>query len=466
LTATRYSPVAEPAASDRNLPPLDLVGLHGGESFGAAGREALERADVIIGARRHLDRLSETLRAERIPVSCSVGEALASALDLRKAGRRVCFVTSGDPGFFGLARLASVTAGSGIRIHPAPSSIAIAFGRLGIPWDDATVISLHGRCVQWTGSSRAATASPGGATTATPPAAIEAIVRNIKTAVLTSPEFPPESLGAALVDAGCPPRRAVVLSRLGEPEEALWEGDLRGLASGRFDPLSVVVLLAPDRHPGPNRRLAPDRHPAPDQGHSPDPGPGGAVLAWGLPDQRYAHRAGMITKSEVRAVAISKLCLPPQGVLWDVGSGSGALAAECAALAPGLRVFAIERSGSQLEFMRQNLDATNVEIVVGEAPAAFEALPDPDRVFVGGGGLDVLDAALRRLLPGGTLVANYASLDRAVAAAARLGRMVQVAVSRAVPTAPADQECTEANRLVSLRFEANNPVFVCWGPTQ
>ena len=82
-------------------------------------------------------------------------------------------------------------------------------------------------------------------------------------------------------------------------------------------------------------------------------------------------------------------------------------------------------------------------------------LPDPDRAFVGGGGLAVLDAALARLRPGGTVVATYAALDRAAAAAgAGSAHMVQVSISQGVPIG-ADG---------SWRLSADNPVFVCWGP--
>jgi precorrin-6Y C5,15-methyltransferase (decarboxylating) len=94
-----------------------------------------------------------------------------------------------------------------------------------------------------------------------------------------------------------------------------------------------------------------------------------------------------------------------------------------------------------------------VTIIEGSAPSALDGLPDPDRVFVGGGGIDVLDAVLTRLRPGGTAVATYAVLASAVAAAERLGSLVQVSVSRGAPIGPDRQ----------LRLAAENPVFIAWG---
>ena len=142
---------------------------------------------------------------------------------------------------------------------------------------------------------------------------------------------------------------------------------------------------------------------------------------------------GMITKAEVRAVALGKLRLPTAGVLWDVGAGSGSVAAECARLAPGLRVFAIERRADDADQPpRQSLRHRGRGGPWRGPPGALADLPDPDRAFVGGGGLAVLEGVLARLRPGGAVVATYAALDRAAAAAARLGHLVQVAVSRGV----------------------------------
>ena len=132
----------------------------------------------------------------------------------------------------------------------------------------------------------------------------------------------------------------------------------------------------------------------------------------------------MITKPEVRSVVLGKLDLPARGVLWDVGAGSGSVAIEAALAAPGLRVIAVERNHDDAERVLANAAALGalVDVVEGAAPAVLDGLPAPDRVFVGGGGLDVLDACLAALRPGGRLVATFAAVDRAVAAHRRLGQ--------------------------------------------
>ena len=275
--------------------------------------------------------------------------------------------------------------------------------------------------------------------------------------MLTAPDQPPEALGRALLDAGCGPRRVTVCARLGHDDEAVTRTDLDGLAAGAFPPLAVVVLEAPGALDDAAARAA--APPAAETAGGLRLGAvtaalGGPNLAWGLPDHRYAHRAGMVTKAEVRAVALGKLALPGAGVLWDVGAGSGSVAVECSRLAPGLRVFAVERRPDDVERLRENAVGTGVVVVEGEAPGVLAGLPDPDRVFLGGGGLNVLESVLDRLRPGGLVVATYVALDRAAAAATRLGFMVHVAVSRGVPLGGSG----------ALRLAAENPVFVCWGP--
>ncbi len=399
---------------------ISLVGLIGGECFGFAARRALSEATVLVGAPRHLAALPSGLPGRPVKLQGSLGDVLDGVEAGRDSGEKVCVVVSGDPGFFGLARLARARFGAGgVAVHPAPSSVALACARAGLAWDDAVVVSAHGRPLD---------------------AAVDAILAHAKVAVLTSPDQPPESVGRALLAHGSPDRdgparNVIVASRIGEPGEQVWYGDTAGLAAGRFDPLSVVLCTAPE--------------PRPVAGAGP-------IWTWGLPEAAYRHRDGMITKAEVRAIVLGKLRLPAAGVLWDIGAGSGSVAAEAARLAPALRVFAVERRADAVADLRRNLAGTAATIVPAAAPESLSGLPDPDRVFVGGGGLGVLDATLSRLRPGGTVVATYTGIDRAAAGAARLGHLVQIAVNRGVPIAGT----------ASVRLQAENPVFVCWGPQE
>jgi len=375
---------------------------------GKEARAAIEAAPLVVGAPRHLRTLTP-IGARTLPIDGPLADVL-DALERERGG--VCVLASGDPGFFGIARVLAERFGPDrLDIHPAPSSVSLAFARLGLPWDDAAVISAHGRPLA-EAARRAA--------------------RQPKAAVLVAPDAPPEALGRELRALGAPHLRAAVCSRLGEPDERIDIVTLEELAAGAFDPMSVVVLLAGD-------------------GVAEAP-----TLEWGRPERNFAARDGLVTKAEVRAVALGKLALPATGVVWDVGAGTGSVAIEIAVIAPGLRVVAVERRADDIRRIEANAHAHGgtLEVVHGEAPGALDALPDPDRVFVGGGGIAVLDAALARLRPGGRVVATFAALDRAAAAYERLGNLAEVSVARGKPIAG------------GVRLEAENPVFVVWGPEQ
>ena len=137
---------------------------------------------VLVGAPRHLAALPAGLPGRRVELAGDLGDALDDIAAPAGPGERVCLVVSGDPGFFGLARLARARFGpAGVAVHPAPSSVALACARAGLAWDDAVVVSAHGRPLA---------------------AAVEAVLAHAKVAVLTSPDQPPETLGRALLAAG------------------------------------------------------------------------------------------------------------------------------------------------------------------------------------------------------------------------------------------------------------------------
>jgi precorrin-6Y C5,15-methyltransferase (decarboxylating) len=392
------------------LAPVSVVGVVGGEVFGAAARACIDEADVLLGSARHLGHLAGDRDRELVELTGPLTPLIDLLADRRASGKRVCVLSSGDPGFFGITRLLSVRfGGESLQVHPAPSSVSLVWAAAGLSWDDADVVSAHGRSLE--------SAMPGA-------------LRSPKVAILTAPTSPPETIGKELLARGCGPRQVVVTSRLGEDDEQIVHTDLDGLAAGSFDPMSVVLLIAPDR------------------------GAGAPSISWGRSEHGFAQRDGMITKAEVRSLVLGTLALPRTGVMWDVGAGSGSVGVEAATIAPGLRVYAVERAAADAANISANASAAHVrvDVVVGEAPDALVGLPDPDRIFVGGGGLPVLESCWERLRPGGRLVATFVVLEHAVAARRLLGEMVQVRIDRCVPIGD-----------TGVRLDPMNPVFVCWG---
>ncbi|NJC73270.1 precorrin-6y C5,15-methyltransferase (decarboxylating) subunit CbiE [Planosporangium thailandense] len=381
---------------------ITVIGCDGGPL--PPGAEPLvAEATLVVGAARHLSQVDTG--AERIVL----GAVRDAVTRLSTHDGRAVVLASGDPGFFGIV---ATLRRAGLRpaVIPAPSSVAHAFARLGLPWDDALVVSAHGRDLR---------------------RAVNVCRAHRKVAVLTAPGAGPRELSAALDGL---PRRLVVASRLGTPDERITgpEGDWA-------DP-NVVLVLGSAPEPSP-RWLAGAR-----------PTPAG----WALPENAFAHRDSMITKAEVRALVLARLGPRLGDLVWDIGAGSGSVAVECARL--GAAVVAVERDADACERVRRNADAFNVDVGVvhGAAPAALAGLPDPDAVFVGGGGVSVLAACLERRPV--RVVAAYAAVER-------VGPVLEVLT---VAGYRAEGTQLQANRLAPLpggvhRLEATNPVYVVWG---
>ncbi|MFF9182017.1 precorrin-6y C5,15-methyltransferase (decarboxylating) subunit CbiE [Streptomyces misionensis] len=380
-------------------------------------------AALVVGGRRHLDAARLPAGAERVVLG-----PLAPALDTIAAYVEkelpVLVLASGDPGFFGIVRVLAERFGAErLSVRPGVSSVATAFARLGLPWDDAVVVSAHGRDLR---------------------TAVNVCRARPKVAVLTGPGAGPAELGAALTGRD---RTLVVATALGDPERERVERVTPAQAAVRDwgTSVSVVLCLAEPSAPGPPRTVA---------------GVPAGPARWALQETEFAHRDSMITKFEVRALALARLGPRLGDLVWDVGAGSGSVAVECARL--GAAVVAVEKSADGVARIRENARAHGVEVDVvhGTAPDALDGLaPDPDAVFIGGGGRE-LPAVIRACAPRArrAVVVAMAALDRVPAArealtAAGLG---------------CDGVLLQSSRLAPLpgevtRLAATNPVFLLWG---
>ncbi|MFE6334891.1 precorrin-6y C5,15-methyltransferase (decarboxylating) subunit CbiE [Streptomyces sp. NPDC057806] len=381
----------------------------------------LAGARLVVGGRRHLDAAAVPADAERVVLG-----PLAPALDVierhLEKSDRVVVLASGDPGFFGIVRVLAERFGAGaLEVRPGVSSVAAAFARAGVPWDDAVVVSAHGRELR---------------------TAVNVCRARPKVAVLTGPGSGPAELGAAL---RCEARVLLVASALGTAGERVERVTPAEAAARDWGTaVSVVLCLDETRLLGPVRTVA-----------GPPVGPAG----WALDEAEFAHRDSMITKFEVRALALARLGPRLGDLVWDVGAGSGSVAVECARF--GAAVVAVEKTRDGIERIRANAAAHGVDVraVHGAAPTVLSDLDDPDAVFIGGGGQElpaIVTACARRARR--AVVVAVAALDRVPAARAALtgagfgcdGVLLQS--SRLAPL-PGDVS----------RLAAANPVFLLWG---
>jgi precorrin-6Y C5,15-methyltransferase (decarboxylating) len=402
-----------------------------GRPPGPDAADALAEASTVIGARRHLEAAPIQETATRIEL-----KHLDEALDtISRSPAPVVVLASGDPGFFGIVRAVRAR-GIAPVVIPAVSSVALAFARLGLDWDDALVLSAHGR---------------------DPRKALAAALAHPKAAILTAPGTA-RDLGTALRAAG---KQVYIAECLGSSRERVAAFDT---AAAPADPNILISLDEQppgEQPPGqqPPGQQSPDEQPPGRPPREPRwlAGHQGAPPGWALPEDAFAHRDSMITKAEVRALVLARLGPGPGQIVWDVGAGSGSVAIECARF--GAHVVAIEADQDQCERIKRNAAAHQVRVQVrhGRAPAALKDLPPADAVFAGGGDHAVLDAAIQHANPK-LIVVTLAAVSRVAETAALLTAHgyqadgVQLQASRLSPL-PNGQ----------LRLAAENPVFVLWG---
>jgi precorrin-6B C5,15-methyltransferase / cobalt-precorrin-6B C5,C15-methyltransferase len=406
-------------------PEVTVIGCDG-RPFGPEAAQALAAASLIIGAPRHLAAAAIPPGAERVEI-----KHLDAALDTLEArSGHVAVLASGDPGFFGIVR-ALRARGIEPVVIPATSSVTLAFARLGLDWDDALVVSAHGR---------------------DPRHALAAALAHPKAAILTAPRTASaRDLGAELLAAG---KRVYVAECLGTPQEQVI--DLAAEPAREFAEPNILIALdqatldqatldqaTPDQAaPGTPRWLA---------GHQ------GAPDGWALPEDAFEHRDSMITKAEVRALILARLGPAPGRVIWDVGAGAGSVAVECARF--GAWVIAVEADQAQCDRIRRNATRHGVHLQLrqGRAPEALNGLPPADAVFVGGGDRAVLAAAVKTANPG-RVVVTLAAVQRVGETSDLLTDLgyrpegVQLQASRLAPLSHGQS-----------RLAAQNPVFVLWG---
>jgi precorrin-6Y C5,15-methyltransferase (decarboxylating) len=368
---------------------IDVIGTDAGAPASLpAPQQTLLRAAAVIAAPQRLQAALQNWLGDAKPelLSSDDPRALVDSMQSRAADQAVVVLASGDPLWFGLGRILCDRIGAErLRFHPAPTSLQLAFSRIGRPWQDADWVSLHGRDPEILAS-----------TLQKRPAAL---------AVLTDPnQGGAGTVQQMLRSSGLEASTDLWLcENLGHPDERVQLIAPHAALPTDLHPLLIALLIA--REPA-----APDPHQLP---------------LFGLDDGLYLQHSdhpGLMTKREVRIQLLAELALPPQGVLWDLGAGTGSVGLEALRLRPGLQLLAVERRAGGAQLIQRNaqrlgvspaavLEADANTVLNGELPSQ---LSQPDRVLLGGGGAQrerLLQEVLTRLRCGGVVVIPLASIE-------------------------------------------------------
>jgi len=363
------------------------IGIEGAEGLWEKALKIIRGSGLIAGGRRHIEGLSkvEGVEGKRFYITSDLPALEASIRGFIRENRRstVAVLSTGDPLLYGIGNYIIRKFGKvRVRVVPGVSIIHEAFARIKESSAGLKVLSLHGRKADFT-------------------ALAQVISANQSVALFTDSHNTPDSVACGLLAAGLGGVKVYVCEAIGYKDERVRSGGLKTIAKERFThPLSVMIFSS---------------KPAPLVSENEN-------IVIGLDDKLFRHSANMITKSEIRAISISKLAPPPRGVIWDIGSCTGSVAIETARLSPGALVYAVEKNKKRVLDIKENIsrfNVKNVRIISGAAPACMKGLSAPDAVFIGGGGagiVKILAYVLKRIRPGGAIVVNAVTMETATRA--------------------------------------------------
>ena len=386
------------------------VGMGAADTLTVGAKRAIETSDLLIGAKRLLEPF-EGLDCQKLQLikSDDIASALAQA-----SCAQASVLLSGDVGFYsGATALYDKLSDFDVEVIPGISSLSYFCAKLRTPWQDAVLVSAHGREHD----------------------AVGAIQANAKTFVITGGKTKVDDICRDLAKRGLGDVAVTAGERLSYDDERIVSGTAAELAEVAFADLAVMLALNP----------------------KPVARPYGAPS---LADADFQRGKAPMTKEEVRALVIAKLRIAADHTVWDVGAGTGSVSVEATLAAPRGVVYAIEKNADAIQLLRQNREthgALNMVIVEGEAPGALTGLPAPDRVFVGGssGNMDAIIGAAIAANPQVRLCATAVTLETLTELLACLrdcgvdgADIVQVSIAR-------------ADRVGSYNLmRAENPVYI------
>jgi precorrin-6Y C5,15-methyltransferase (decarboxylating) len=367
------------------------VGAAGLSTLSGRARELLASATFLAGGRRHLE-LAGHDHAETFTIANNVDD-LIDRLRRRTEEEHCVVLATGDPLFFGIGHALEQALGRrGIDVVPTLSSMQLAFARVGLPWHDAAIASIHGRPL---------------------PETLLPLLGRPKIGLFTQDGSSPSEIARYFLGRGIDAYEAFVGENIGASNEQFTRLSLADLVGRKFSALNVVLLRW-------NETSDPATH-----GAEESPAERDVDLEdfppTGCPADAFFSQPEsppvLLTHQDVRAIVAARFWGLPAGPIWDIGAGLGGVSVTLARTFPDREVAAFERSLDRLTYLTQNrrrARAYNIRVVEGTAPECLKNEPNPAGIFLGGtGGLldPILDPMLEQILDGGVIVADFVTLE-------------------------------------------------------
>ena len=360
------------------------IGLDGATGLTQALREIVSKATLLVGSKRHLSYFPN--HPATMIIVGDLLKAIEKINEVKDNHNYIVILVSGDPFFFGLGRLLmEYFPVKDLKFYPHISSVQLVFNRLKIPWQDAKIISGHGREID---------------------NLIPLLEEGVdKIAILTDHNNNPPVIARLCLSLDLPYHYEFwVCENLGDHFEKIQSFSAQELVDKNpdvFASLNIVVILQKPL----NNFLEIDFNNLP---------------LFGLSDHLFStfkDRPGLITKRETRISILGELTLQNKQIVWDIGAGTGSVSVEIARLCPNSQIYALEKTAIGIALIqknRQRLKAFNVVPIHGKAPEILADLPQPHRIFMGGSGgniIQILEVCKSKLTEDGVLVVALATLE-------------------------------------------------------
>lgn len=327
---------------------VNIVGIGPGnpELLTGAAIKAIKESNILIGDKRMLAAFAEA--DKKIYDTIKTADIVEIAASANPEKDVLAVLVSGDVGFFSLAKTISGKLPDCECVRYCGISSLVYFAaKLQLSWDDAKIVSMHGRKQNL----------------------VAAVAENKKVFSLTGGEHTPQMLCAQLCEHGLDDVQVYVGENLSYPEEKITVGTAAEISKQNFPSLSVMMIIN-------------------DQAAKYQP------VVHGLADELFTRSKVPMTKQEVRSISMSKLMPKATDKIYDIGAGTGSCSVELALLANKGQVWAFERNPEAVALIHKNKDLfgiENLEVIAGEALENIKNMPAPDCVFVGGSGGDLCE---------------------------------------------------------------------------
>lgn len=317
------------------------IGMGNPDTLTIGALNRIKQCQAVVGAKRMVESVGSVSGRTHCAITPS---EIVDWIGHQEDVEDVAVLMSGDTGFFsGAKKLTNLIREKKpweIELLPGISSLQYFCAKIQKSWEDANVISLHGRQAGF----------------------LSEIRKSKKVFLLTDKTNTPDHICRCLAGAGFKEVKVYVGERLSYPEEKITWGNPEDLSERNFDPLSVVLVERPK---------AGEKLP----------------VTHGIPDEVFIRGSVPMTKEEVRSVTLSKLRICREDIIYDVGAGTGSVSIEMALQADQGQVYAVETKEEAVRLIEENkikLGAENLHVIEGMAPEVLEELPAPDKAFIGG----------------------------------------------------------------------------------